>query len=110
MALQEHQHILMDSFATRDFLHKDFIHRCIEDIKKEQWVVPALRQMHVLLRNRTKGQPYRQYKNERIYLSELNRNHELVKLVVSSLSKCHQTNNCPNTDTMFDGRYTHFEV
>ena len=49
-------------------------------------------------------------------LSELNRSHEIVKLITASLSKCHALavstcgNNQPPPDTLIDGKYTHDHV
>lgn len=49
-------------------------------------------------------------------LSELNRSHEIVKLITTSLAKCHALavstcgNNQPPPDTLIDGKYTHDHV
>ncbi len=92
--------------------------RCIEDIKRDQWIVPAFRQMHELLRAVMKSHSYRHNKTERMYLNELNRTHELIRLIVSSIGKCHQMGvdaarqqGLPlHPDTLVDERYTHSEV
>lgn len=49
-------------------------------------------------------------------LSELNRSHEIVKLITASLAKCHALavstcgSNPPSPDTLIDGKYTHDHV
>lgn len=49
-------------------------------------------------------------------LSELNRSHEIVKLITASLAKCHALavstcgNHQPPPDTLIDGKYTHDHV
>nr|CAB3267565.1 ubiquitin carboxyl-terminal hydrolase 48-like [Phallusia mammillata] len=89
LALRAHNAILSESSYVKDSLKKSFIVRCIEDIKKDQWVVPALKQMHDISKTIVKSQ-FRSTKPDRSFLHDLNRQHDIVKLVVSSLTRCHQ--------------------
>ena len=81
--------------------------------------MPAFSQMYELLRTIVRKQKVdRGQKGIRAYLFELNRSHELIKLVVSSISKCHElsveaarSQNVPlEPNTLVDGRYVHSEV
>jgi len=79
--------------------------------------VPALKQMHEISKSVVKSQ-YRSTKSERSFLHELNRTHEVVKLVVSSLARCHQMavesskaqDLDLNANLVVDDRYKHRDV
>lgn len=110
-AMNEHLTILNES-ATRDQLRKTYIVRCVEDIKRSPAVYLPLKQLHYLAQSITKGGAS-YFKTEKATLSELNRSHEIVKLITTSLAKCHALavstcgNNQPPPDTLIDGKYTH---
>ncbi|ROT66789.1 putative ubiquitin carboxyl-terminal hydrolase 24 [Penaeus vannamei] len=110
-AMNEHLAILNES-ATREQLRKSYIVRCVEDIKRSPAVYLPLKQLHYLARSITKGGAS-YFKTEKATLSDLNRSHEIVKLITSSLSKCHALavsasgNQQPCPSTMIDGKYTH---
>ncbi|KAK8401660.1 hypothetical protein O3P69_001054 [Scylla paramamosain] len=110
-AMNEHLTILNES-ATRDQLRKTYIVRCVEDIKRSPAVYLPLKQLHYLAQSITKGGAS-YFKTEKATLSELNRSHEIVKLITASLAKCHALavstcgNQPPSPDTLIDGKYTH---
>ncbi|CAL4091223.1 unnamed protein product, partial [Meganyctiphanes norvegica] len=110
-AMNEHLTILNES-ANREQLRKSYIIRCVEDIKRSPAVYLPLKQLHYLAKSITKGGP-NYFKTEKATLSELNRNHEIVKLITSSMSKCHalavsaNNNQPPLPATLIDGKYSH---
>ncbi|XP_069185948.1 ubiquitin carboxyl-terminal hydrolase 24 isoform X1 [Procambarus clarkii] len=110
-AMNEHLTILNES-ATRDQLRKSYIVRCVEDIKRSPAVYLPLKQLHYLAQSITKGGAS-YFKTEKATLSELNRSHEIVKLITLSLGKCHALavstcgNQQPPPSTLIDGKYTH---
>lgn len=110
-AMNEHLNILNES-ATRDQLRKVYIVRCVEDIKRSPAVYLPLKQLHYLAQSITKGGAS-YFKTEKATLSELNRSHEIVKLITLSLGKCHALavstagNQQPSPSTLIDGKYTH---
>ncbi|XP_077972925.1 ubiquitin carboxyl-terminal hydrolase 24-like [Styela clava] len=113
-SMREHHAILNDSHHVRDSMKKTFIVRCIDDIKKDTWVVPALKQMYDIAN--TCGKPYSS-KSDRGVLFDVNRQHDLLKLVVSSLTRCHKvaavsavvqtTDLCG--ELVVDGKFKHSE-
>ncbi|XP_071548346.1 ubiquitin carboxyl-terminal hydrolase 24-like isoform X1 [Panulirus ornatus] len=110
-AMNEHLIILNES-AARDQLRKSYIVRCVEDIKRSPAVYLPLKQLHYLAQSITKGGAS-YFKTEKATLSDLNRSHEIVKLITLSLGKCHALavstsgNQQPSPSTMIDGKYTH---
>ncbi|KAK7081025.1 Ubiquitin carboxyl-terminal hydrolase 24 [Halocaridina rubra] len=111
-AMNEHLIILNES-ATRDQLRKYYIVRCVEDIKRSPAVYLPLRQLHYLAQSITKSGGSSYFKTEKATLLELNRSHEIVKLITLSLAKCHllavstSGQQPPPPLTLIDGKYTH---
>ncbi|XP_014661859.1 PREDICTED: ubiquitin carboxyl-terminal hydrolase 24-like [Priapulus caudatus] len=108
-ALDAHFSILSDSFAVKEQLKKNYIMKCIDDIKKGVWVLPALRQLNSIARSIAK-QTYN--KQEKSMISDLNKSHEIIKMVISSLSRFHKMavqvpGECLSPEKMVDGRYMH---
>ncbi|XP_077980970.1 ubiquitin carboxyl-terminal hydrolase 24-like [Glandiceps talaboti] len=112
-ALDEHLTILSDSFSVKEQVKKSYVIKCVDDIKKGFWVVPAFRQLHHITRSIVK----QTYHKEKGILHELNKSYEVVKLVTQSLVRSHKlavnaasANDCPlSPDTVVDSRYTHYE-
>ncbi|XP_076051171.1 ubiquitin carboxyl-terminal hydrolase 24-like isoform X2 [Oratosquilla oratoria] len=109
-ALAQHLNILNEA-ATREELRKRYIVRCVEDIKRSPAVYLPLKQLHGLAKAVTKGSSA-YFKADKATLSDLNRTHDLVKLVTTSLARCHalatQVHSCPPSPaTLIDGKYTH---
>ncbi|XP_064624443.1 ubiquitin carboxyl-terminal hydrolase 24-like isoform X2 [Lineus longissimus] len=112
LALEEHLVILSDSYSIKEQVKKFYVIKCIEDIKKGVWVLPALRQLLHIAKNISKNTLH---KAEKGILQELNRGHDIIKLISSSLVKCHKQAAAAaeegglNPDVLVDGRYTHGE-
>ncbi|XP_056118772.1 ubiquitin carboxyl-terminal hydrolase 24 isoform X3 [Rhinichthys klamathensis goyatoka] len=119
-ALEEHLTILSDAYAVKEAIKKNYIIKCIEDIKKSSqqtnpqtvWVVPALRQLHEITRSFIK-QTYQ--KQDKSIIQDLKKNFEIVKLITGSLVSCHRLavsvagSNGLSGSTLVDGRYTYQE-
>ncbi|KAM9385228.1 ubiquitin carboxyl-terminal hydrolase 24 isoform 3-T3 [Pholidichthys leucotaenia] len=119
-ALEEHLGILSDAYAVKETVKRNYIIKCIEDIKKASqqsnpqsvWVVPALRQLHEITRSFIK-QTYQ--KQDKSIIQDLKKNFEIVKLITGSLVSCHRLavtvsgNNGLSSSTLVDGRYTYQE-
>ncbi|KAK4305331.1 hypothetical protein Pmani_022773 [Petrolisthes manimaculis] len=110
-AMNEHLSILNES-ASREQLRKLYIVRCVENINRSPAVYLPLKQLHYLAQSITKGGAS-YFKTEKATLSELNRSHEIVKLITTSLTKCHALavaesgSKPPHPATLIDGKYTH---
>ena len=61
-ALRSHIEILSDSFTVKEQIKKNYAIKCVEDIKKGVWVVPAMRQLLKI----TKGMVCKQFKHEKV--------------------------------------------
>ncbi|XP_076873154.1 ubiquitin carboxyl-terminal hydrolase 24 isoform X4 [Brachyhypopomus gauderio] len=119
-ALEEHLTILSDAYAVKETIKRNYIIKCIEDIKKSSqqsnpqavWVVPALRQLHEITRSFIK-QTYQ--KQDKSIIQDLKKNFEIVKLITGSLVSCHRlavTAAGPSGlsgSTLVDGRYSYQE-
>uniref|UniRef100_A0A8C1L048 Ubiquitin carboxyl-terminal hydrolase 24 n=1 Tax=Cyprinus carpio TaxID=7962 RepID=A0A8C1L048_CYPCA len=119
-ALEEHLTILSDAYAVKETIKRNYIIKCIEDIKKSSqltnpqtvWVVPALRQLHEITRSFIK-QTYQ--KQDKSIIQDLKKNFEIVKLITGSLVSCHRLavsvagSNGLSGSTLVDGRYSYQE-
>ncbi|KAF8763443.1 Ubiquitin carboxyl-terminal hydrolase 24 like protein [Argiope bruennichi] len=108
LALQEHFSILCE-VAHKDQIKKQYCVRCIEDIRKGVSVLPSLRLLHNICKNILKSGVYKQ---DRASLHELNKNHDIIKLVTTSLAACHKqaveaAKGALKPTTLVDGRYSH---
>ncbi|XP_013409431.2 ubiquitin carboxyl-terminal hydrolase 24-like [Lingula anatina] len=111
-ALGEHLVILSDAYSVREQVKKNYLTKCVEDIKKGVWVLPALKQLLHISKNIAK-QTFS--KADRGILYDLNKTCDTVKLVTNSLVKCHKLGvdaakakeEPLQPDTVVDGRYTH---
>ncbi|KAG7487731.1 hypothetical protein MATL_G00026610 [Megalops atlanticus] len=119
-ALEEHLTILSDAYAVKETVKRNYIIKCIEDIKKSSqqsnpqavWVVPALRQLHEITRSFIK-QTYQ--KQDKSIIQDLKKNFEIVKLITGSLVSCHRLavsvagQGGLSGSTLVDGRYSYQE-
>ncbi|XP_028817089.1 ubiquitin carboxyl-terminal hydrolase 24 isoform X2 [Denticeps clupeoides] len=119
-ALDEHLTILSDAYAVKETIKRNYIIKCIEDIKKSSqhsnpqtvWVVPALRQLHEITRSFIK-QTYQ--KQDKSIIQDLKKNFEIVKLITGSLVSCHRlavsvaSSSSLSGSTLVDGRYSYQE-
>ncbi|GFQ83735.1 ubiquitin carboxyl-terminal hydrolase 24 [Trichonephila clavata] len=108
LALQEHFSILCE-VSHKDQIKKQYCVKCIENIKKSVSVLPSLRLLHNICKNILKSGVYKQ---DRASLHELNKNHDIIKLMTTSLATCHKqateaANGSLKPTTLVDGRYTH---
>ncbi|XP_036376811.1 ubiquitin carboxyl-terminal hydrolase 24 isoform X3 [Megalops cyprinoides] len=120
-ALEEHLTILSDAYAVKETVKRNYIIKCIEDIKKSSqqsnpqavWVVPALRQLHEITRSFIK-QTYQKQDKQSI-IQDLKKNFEIVKLITGSLVSCHRLavsvagQSGLSGSTLVDGRYSYQE-
>ncbi|CAM1321691.1 USP24 (predicted) [Pycnogonum litorale] len=83
-ALHEHLNILSDS-NLKD--QKCFVLKCLDDIKKGICVLPAIKHLHNVIKTIVKPGFHKQ---DKTVLHELNRSHDIIKLLSTSLSKCHK--------------------
>lgn len=110
-ALEEHFTILGE-VSHKDQTRKQYSVRCIEDIRKGESVLPSLKLLHNICKNILKSGIYKQ---DKAALHELNKTHDIIKLITTSLSKCHeQAVNIVGEGQLspvifVDGRYTHKE-
>ncbi|XP_041474973.1 ubiquitin carboxyl-terminal hydrolase 24-like isoform X2 [Lytechinus variegatus] len=111
-ALEEHLFILSDSLAVGMQIKNKYVAKCVDDIKRSQFVVPAMRQIHQIAKGITK-QSYS--KSDKSLPQELNKAYDIIKLTTQSLMKCHKMAiNAAGQDglsgnTVVDGKYTHCE-
>ncbi|KAL4237153.1 Ubiquitin carboxyl-terminal hydrolase 24 [Mactra antiquata] len=107
LALDEHLAILNDSYTVKDQIKKNYVSKCVEDIKKGVCVLPTLKQLHQLSKNILKHN----FKQDKGILQDLNKNFDIIKLIIQSLVKCHkQAVGCIgdgqlDEKTLVDGRY-----
>ncbi|KAL3868453.1 hypothetical protein ACJMK2_041259 [Sinanodonta woodiana] len=111
-ALDEHLGILNDSYAVKDQVKRQYVSKCVEDIKKGACVLPTLKQLHQLSKNILKHS----FKQDKGILHDLNKNCDIIKLVTQSLVKCHKQaitvageTGTFGPDTLVDTRYPHSE-
>lgn len=111
-ALEEHLAILSDSFSVKEQEKRKYVVKFVEDIKKGACVLPALKQLLHICKNILKQCIQ---KSDKGILHELNKNHDVIKLVTNSLVKCHKLAVASTGDgqlgqhTIVDGRYMHSE-
>ncbi|XP_046339329.2 ubiquitin carboxyl-terminal hydrolase 24-like isoform X2 [Haliotis rufescens] len=110
-ALDEHHAILSDSYSVKEQIKLQYVIKCVDDIKKGAFVLPALRQLINISKNIIK-QSF--HKADKGVIHELNKNCDVIKLVSSSLVKCHKNATAMVGDgqplqenSVVDGRYTH---
>jgi ubiquitin carboxyl-terminal hydrolase 9/24 len=111
LALNSHYSILIDSFHIKDSDKRVYIGKCVEDIKKCQWVVFAINQLHRL----SKGMFRSRYGHkDQQQIADLQKQYDLLRLISSTLAKLHAraVQNCQENgetfsgDTLVDGRFT----
>uniref|UniRef100_A0A4W4HLH8 Ubiquitin carboxyl-terminal hydrolase 24 n=1 Tax=Electrophorus electricus TaxID=8005 RepID=A0A4W4HLH8_ELEEL len=121
-ALEEHLTILSDAYAVKETIKRNYIIKCIEDIKKSSqqsnpqtvWVVPALRQLHEITRSFINAHTHTKYTHWSI-IQDLKKNFEIVKLITGSLVSCHRLavsvagSSGLSGSTLVDGRYSYQE-
>ena len=92
--------------------------QCVDDIKRTtHCVLPAVKQLYAICKSYS-GKAMSMYnKANKATLGELNKQHEIVKLLSTSLNKSHakgvevakKLGMSLKPETMVDGRYTHRE-
>ncbi|XP_019857623.1 PREDICTED: ubiquitin carboxyl-terminal hydrolase 24-like [Amphimedon queenslandica] len=114
LALDSHHSILIESFHTKDSDKRNYIGKCVEDIKKCQWVVSALLQLHRL----AKGMFRSSYGHkDQQQIAELQKQYDLLRTVSGTMNKihaktvaaCREKGEELTGNTIIDGRYTQEE-
>ena len=104
--------------SSYDDIHRLCVLNCLDDIKgTTHCVLPAVKQLYAICKSYS-GKSMSMYnKANKATLGELNKQHEIVKLLSTSLNKSHakgvevsrKLGLALKPDTMVDGRYTHRE-
>ncbi|KFM65449.1 Ubiquitin carboxyl-terminal hydrolase 24, partial [Stegodyphus mimosarum] len=111
LALEEHFLILRE-VSHKEQTKKLYCVKCIEDVRKGVSVLPSLKLLHSICENIVKSGVYKQDKTT---LPELNKVHDIIKLITTSLAKCHKQaadaagSGQLKPTTLVDGRNTHEE-
>lgn len=117
-AMQEQLSILTEMTQNKDPMKKMYVLKCVADLKKvTPHVVPAVKHLHDICKSYLKGTSIYQ-KADKATLGELNKQHEIVKLLSMSLKNCHLTMRAAamdkgaelNAATLFDERYSEQEL
>ncbi|XP_063403289.1 ubiquitin carboxyl-terminal hydrolase 24-like [Mytilus trossulus] len=113
LALEEHLAILSDSFSVREQVKRQYVIKCVEDIKKGVCVLHSLKQLLHICKNILK---LSSQKTDKGILHDLNKNHDVIKLVTQSLVKCHKQASGAvgdgqlGPDTIVNRLYAHSEM
>ncbi|XP_076309376.1 ubiquitin carboxyl-terminal hydrolase 24-like isoform X2 [Tachypleus tridentatus] len=103
---------ILNEISHKDQTKKNYLIRCLDDIKKGAYVMLSLKLIHEISQNILKSGLYKQ---DKAVIHDMNKTHDVVKLVTSSLSRCHKQSVAiaggkPLNPTMLvDGRYSHEE-
>jgi len=118
-AFAEHLSTITEMTLNKDAVRRQYVLACVDDIKKTtHCVLPAVKHLHAICKSYSgKGQSSMYSKADKATLGELNKQHEIVKLLSTSLNKSHSKvvqitkklslNLKP--DSLVDGRYSHKE-
>lgn len=89
-ALSEQLAILTDMTYNKDPNRRQYVLHCVDDIKsKRDCVLPAVRHLHSICKSFSKNSTTSYQKADKQTLGDLNRQHEIVKLLSMSLKHCH---------------------
>ena len=89
-ALSEQLAILADMTFHKDANRRTYVLHCVDDIKKQNHcVLPAVKHLHAICKSFSRGNSNYQ-KADKQTLADLNKQHEIVKLLSTSLKNCHQ--------------------
>ncbi|XP_022244007.1 ubiquitin carboxyl-terminal hydrolase 24-like [Limulus polyphemus] len=103
---------ILNEISHKDQTKKNYLIRCLDDIKKGAYVMLSLKLLHEISQNILKSGLYKQ---DKAVIHDMNKTHDVVKLVTSSLSRCHKQSVAIaggkplNPNMLVDGRYTHEE-
>ena len=91
-ALSEQLAILTDMSYNKDPNRRQYVLHCVEDIKtRRDCVLPAVRHLHAICKSFSKNSATSYQKADKQILADLNRQHEIEKLLSMSLKQCHHT-------------------
>eukprot|EP00090_Calanus_glacialis_P047045 TRINITY_DN9530_c0_g1_i3.p1 TRINITY_DN9530_c0_g1~~TRINITY_DN9530_c0_g1_i3.p1 ORF type:complete len:2633 (-),score=502.34 TRINITY_DN9530_c0_g1_i3:271-7929(-) len=117
-AFAEHLATINEMTLNKDAIRRQYVLNCVDDIKRTtHCVLPAVKQLYAICKSYS-GKGMSMYnKANKATLGELNKQHEIVKLLSTSLNKSHAKGvevtkklGLPlKPDSMVDGRYTHKE-
>ena len=107
--------IITEMNLNKDSHRRTYINACVEDIKKgkREHVLPAIIHLYKLCKSGTRGSSSFYQKSDKAFLSELHTKHGIIKLLTSSLGRCHHwgleaaisTAASLKPDSSVDGRY-----
>jgi len=117
-AFAEHLATINEMTLNKDAIRRQYVLNCVDDIKRTtHCVLPAVKQLYAICKSYS-GKSMSMYnKANKATLGELNKQHEIVKLLSTSLNKSHakgvevsrKLSLALKPETMVDGRYTHRE-
>ena len=102
---------------NRDPNRRFYVLQCVDDIKlKSHCVLPAIKHLHAICKSFSRGNTIYQ-KADKQTLGDLNKQHEIVKLLSISLKHCHQlavkealsARTTLKPETVIEHRYSHAE-
>lgn len=107
---------ILSELGNKDSIKRQYVGRCVDDIKKNTCVIPALKMLrHISGAKGSSGGKVQPFKQDKFIFNELNRSHDFVKLVSTSLSACHReavrlsNPKWPLPHVLVDGVYSHEE-
>jgi len=118
LALKEHLNTLSELSVNVDPILRQYILLCVDDIKKSNKVMlPFVKHLHEICKSYGSKSSAGYQKASKATLLELNKQHEIVKLISTSLNKAHkqavqsatQMGLVLKPDTLVDSMYTHQE-
>jgi len=119
LALKEHLNTLSALSMNVHTIMRQYILLCVDDIKKSNKVMlPFVKHLHEICKSYgSKSSAWYQEGASKAIILELNKNHEIVKLISKSLNKAHkqavqsatQMGLVLKPDTLVDSTYTHQE-
>ena len=91
-ALSEQLAILTDMTYNKDPNRRQYVLHCVDEIKaKRDCILPSVRHLHSICKSFSKSSASSYQKADKQTLGDLNRQHEIVKLLSMSLKHCHNT-------------------
>ena len=103
---------------NKDPNRRQYVLHCVDDIKeKRKCILPAVRHLHAICKSFSKNSTTSYQKADKQTLGDLNKQHEIVKLLSMSLKHCHNiavqeaNKSCLalTEDTLINDRYCHSE-
>ena len=83
--------IITEMNLNKDSHRRTYTNACVDDIKKgkREHVLPAIIHLNKLCKSGSRGSSSFYQKTDKAFLSELHTKHDIVRLLTSSLGRCH---------------------